>query len=285
MIYLLLFVLTAVASTHWLRFAQGRRCNIAWLGAWTYLTAAACTAGWLAARRQAMPLPAVAYGLAGGLALGLTYLSFFLTIKHFGVGVGHLTRQMALVVPVLASIFIWSEKVPLARGVGLAMVFVALPLMSRPTKRLERRAPSRLVLLPASLLVLAGLTNTLTKAYAALEIPGASKVYLLFLLLGAGSVSLLYAAGGRIRPQRRDLLFGLVLGLDNALLNYSRVRLVETEEGVKAFPAMSLGVILVSIVLAMVLWKERFRGRVLVGVALALLALALILLPIEKWLA
>jgi drug/metabolite transporter (DMT)-like permease len=274
--YLVLFVITAVASAQWMRFGQGRGCNVAWLGVWIYSIAAACTAAWVAAHGQKITPVAVGYGLAGGIALGATYHCFFLTVKHFGVGIGHLTRQMALVAPVMASILIWHETLTPAKGVGLALVFVALPLMSRPLKHEHAASRRVLLLLPPGLVLFGGITGILFKAYTVEGTSGATEVYVLFLCLGAGAVSFAHAAGARIRLQRKEAFFGITLGLDSAFLNYFRIRLLETEEGLSAFPSMSLGIIVLSIFFAMVIWKERFRGRVLLGVVLAIVALVLI---------
>lgn len=60
-------------------------------------------------------------------------------------------------------------------------------------------------------------------------------------------------------------------------MNYFRVRALETELGVRAFPTMSVGVILLSALVAVILWKERYDKRTLAGMAAGLLALVLIL--------
>ncbi len=278
MVYVIIFILTAILSTHGMRFAQGRRCRMDWVGVWLYATSTACAAAWVVANDLPVTSTDAVQGFIAGVALGLTYLFFVGTIRRFGVGIAHLTRQLGLAIPILASLFIWGELELLTplRVLGLALVFAALPLMSRPAALPHERHRAGLWLLPVMLFAFAGLANVLFKAYSELPGRGHTVSYLIFLCAGAGVMVLGRALGERKGFQRRDLLFGLLIGLDNALLNFSRVRAIETVAGTKAFPTMSLGVILLSLTLAAVIWKERFRGRVLVGMALAVLALILV---------
>ena len=274
--YLILFVVTAVASAHLIRYGQRRGCRMAWVGAVTYMTATVCTALWVTGVQRPMWSPVVPLGASAGVALGVTYLFFNSTIQQQGVGVAHFVRQLALAIPILASVVIWHESVSSVRGVGLALVFVALPLMVRSLD-VERGAwHGWRLMFPLGLLVCAGLTNTLFKAYAARNVAGGQPHYLLFLFGGAGIAVTFYALRTGQWPDRRDIVHGVILGLDNVLLNYFRIRALETELGILAFPTMSIGVILLSAAVAAVIWKERYRGRVLVGMGIALLALILI---------
>ena len=278
MIYIILFIITAVASTHWLRFSQARNCRMMWVGAWLYITSAACTALVAYADGRPINIDTANYGLMAGFTLGGAYLFFNATIREMGVGIAHLTRQLALAVPILASVLIWRENIAGPRGIGMALVFVAVPLMARPLEPLKAGRGRWLWFLPAGLFITAGLMNTITKAYAESASAGNTAGCVLFLLIGAGAIVLMRAVHVGEPLRRKDAFFGAVLGLDNALLNYSRVRAIEAHPGVKAFPAMSLGIILLSLTLAVLIWKERYRGRVLAGMVLAILALILIYL-------
>jgi hypothetical protein len=70
--------------------------------------------------------------------------------------------------------------------------------------------------------------------------------------------------------------YGVVIGAVNVILNFCRVRGLEVYPGTHAFPTMYLGAMVLSLTAAVVLWRERFRGRALAGVVVALIALALI---------
>ena len=276
MSYLILFIITAVASTHWIRFSQKRGCRMMWVGALTYITATACTALWIARARSPIHTATVTLGLGAGVALGVTYLFFNATIRRQGVGIAHFIRQLALAIPILASILIWGERVTLLCGAGVALAFAAFALISKPTKIQPHDRAGWPLILPAGLFAFAGGTNLLLKAYSAHNLSGGQPPFLLFLFAAAGAAVTLAALRTRQWPDRRDIVYGAILGLDNVLLNYFRVRALETELGVLAFPTMSIGVILLSAATAFILWKERFRGRVLAGMAVALAALILI---------
>jgi len=277
-IYVILFIITAVASTHWLRFCQARECRMMWVGAWLYITSAACTALGAYAAGRPISVDTANYGLMAGIALGGAYLFFNATIREMGVGIAHLTRQLALSVPILASVLVWRENIAGTRGIGVALVFVALPLMARPLEPLRAGAARWVWFLPAGLFITAGLMNAVIKAYAESASAGNTSGCVLFLLIGAGAVVLMRAVHAGEPLRVKEVFYGAVLGLDNAILNYSRTRAIEICQGIKVFPTMSLGVILLSLTLAFLIWKERYRGRVLAGMLLAILALILIYL-------
>jgi len=276
MTYVILFVLTSLASAHGIRFAQVCGCRMRWLGALAYISALACAGAWAGASGARVPASSAWLGLAAGLTLGLTYLAFNAVIRKFGVGVAHLTRQLSIVAPIAASILVWMEPVPPRRALGLCLALAGVVLMGRPVERDSLRGRGLWWLLPFALLITAGATNTLFKTYTETERTAAVPSYLLFLFGGAAASTTLVAVLTEGCPGWRDLLFGLVLGLDNAAMNYFRVRAIGSDLGVKVFPTMALGVVLASLFLAMILWKERYRGRVLAGVLAALCALALI---------
>jgi len=274
--YVLLFIATAVASTHGIRFAQARGCRMVWVGALAYATAVASAGLWAGASGQGVPATSAWLGLAAGLSLGLTYLAFNVVIRRFGVGVAHLTRQLSLAVPIVASILIWAEPLPLTRTVGLTLALAGVVLMGKPIDRASLRGRRLSWLLPLALLLMAGLTNTLFKTYTENEPSGGMPSYLLFLFGGGAASVTLMALATEPWPGAKDWLFGVALGLDNAVMNYFRMRAIGSDLGVKVFPAMAIGVVLVSLLAAMILWRERYRGRVLLGVLTALAALALI---------
>ena len=276
MTHLILFIITAVMSTHLIRYGQARGCRMAWVGALTYVTAVACTALWVAVERTPIQSAAIGLGLSGGTALGVTYLFFNATIRRFGVGVAHFTRQLAVIVPILASLLIWHEPLNLLLGAGIVLVFVALPLMCRPLEIRPGTVKAWPILLPTALLASGGATGTLFKAYAVRNIIGGQPPYLLFLFGAAAATVTCIAIATGEWPDGKDILHGIILGLVNVLLNYFRVRGLETELGVRAFPTMSIGVILLSAAVAAILWKERYRGRVFVGMVVAIIALVLI---------
>ena len=219
MTYLALFVITAVASAHWIRYGQARGCRMAWVGAATYATGAigaGLYVGW--AHCPISPV-SIRYGLAAGAALGVTYLFFNATIRRLGVGVAHFSRQLALAIPLLASLLIWHEPLTISRGLGFALTFAAICLISRPGKSQAEGAEGGLPLLPAVLLISAGLTITIFKAYAERGIVGGQPTYLTCLAAAGALTVAILAIRTEGRPGWKDIGHGFVLGIDNILMN------------------------------------------------------------------
>ena len=77
-------------------------------------------------------------------------------------------------------------------------------------------------------------------------------------------------------PLKECLGWGIVLGTTNLLATYCMIRALARIPGSAAFPTLGLGVIAVTTLASLVVWRERLRPANVVFLILASLAVVLI---------
>jgi len=277
MIWILLSILMCAAFGHTMRHAQHCGRNMPWVGAWNYIIAAGVSwTIWIVQGEGQPPLTSFALnmGTIAGVCLVTAYFLMVPCIRIAGVGITQAIAQLSVIIPIIASIFIWRETPGMVRAVGLGLVLVAFPFLGygRAVPR-DSGERSRFWLLLV-FFVVEGITGLTMKAYSQ-RAPGQEIAYMCFMFSVPALINLI-AAIRMAPPDRRDLAHGTILGLINAFAGFTFLRALERAPGIVVFPTISIGSILVASLLAMVLWDERYRGKVLWGMAVAVIALILI---------
>ena len=141
MLYLALHIVGNAAFLLLVRVGRGPRYDYPLVGLANYATATALAA--LALAWQGPPAPDVRAALLGatnGAQYQTTYILMFTLYGLLGVAVTTGLLRLSVVVPVLASVFLWGEWPTAAQGAGLLLAACALPLLSaRPAVRRLRR--------------------------------------------------------------------------------------------------------------------------------------------------
>ena len=272
-----IYVLSAVTSTHLIRFGQKLGRRMVWVGALLYVTAGVGCGLWaLFVVPAGIGWSPAICGLVTGALLGGTYCLYNATIRQAGVGVAHSMRQVSVVLPFCASVVVWADPLGPLGAAGAGLAILSMLLLFRGSGKREARKSKTIAILPVMMWLLAGLTRVGFKAYAEQKIPEGRPVFLTCTFFVAGAAVMVLAMMTDGRPDRKDVAHGALLGVVNILLNYLLVVMLAEKPGTMVFPLNAVAVLVVSSVAAMVLWGERYRGRVLAGILVAVAAVVLI---------
>ena len=249
------------------------------VGAVNYATAAGVyliAAG--VARLSGIPLPDLPTALLG-VATGLLYVLAFTFIIRLqgarGISVSAAAIRLSVLFPVVASIVFWGERPGGVQIAGIVLAVFSLPLLGGLSFR--RGAPIdwrglglTLVLFAANGLVVLGL-----RLYREIGRgdEGAYFFALLFLAAAISSAVVWRAEGNGIR--RVDVLPGMAVGVWNTGSGLMVVIALRSMPGTVVFPIYSsIGLVLTTVVAALV-WKERIRSAAGVGIGTAVAAAVL----------
>jgi drug/metabolite transporter (DMT)-like permease len=216
--------------------------------------------------------------LLGSLTGACYVTAYFLMevcIRAAGVGITQTVNRLSVALPVAASIFIWSEIPGVFQMCGIALALLAFPFLAYGRALpVEPNHPGKIAWLALCFLV-QGVAGLFMKAYSQ-RAPAGAEVQFLCFLFSAAAVGSLVVAAGTARPRLPDLAHGLALGATNALSNIGLLCALAALPGIVVFPTTSAAAILLSAAGAAALWRERFRGKALLGLVLAALALVLV---------
>lgn len=261
-----------------LRDAMGRRCNPWAVGVMNYITATAIQLARHAATGdswQADPLT-LALGATVGVLYALNFSLFVPLLSRRGVSVPAAMSRLAVVMPMLASLLIWGERLTGPQGAGALLSLAALPLLTlTPGERTEgARIDLRTAGLLLALLTGNGVSMVLTKAY---ERSGLNQQALFLAALFGTAILVSGVAWWRQRKgtSLRDVIPGMALGVANALANWGLVAALATIPAVLVFPFYSAAGLVITAILARLLFRERISRLEVTGMVTAVAAVAL----------
>lgn len=259
-----------------LRDSMDRKRNPWMVGVLNYVTA---TAVQLGRHLLAPPETATPFTLGMGAAVGALYavnfLLFIPLLRRKGVSITSAMLRLAVIFPILASLWIWGERLSAFQALGTLLSLISLPMLTlSPGEGLggvDRRALGLLALL----LLGNGASMVLTKAYQQGAPSGQDALFLAALFGCAMLVSGLAWWPRRAGSSMRDILPGVALGLTNTLGNWGLVSALGALPGVLVFPFYSAVGLVFSAVLARLLFAERVTRLELAGIAVAVAAVTL----------
>lgn len=275
---LLLCIVSSVAFLHIMRLGQHYRRTMVWVGAWNYCTAALGCGLWLLFQ------PSIGWNWAEtviGLAIGAVLVAGFYLIdaciKLIGVGITQtIERLSAVLLPVGASIIFWQEFPTTMQFIGLLLALIALPLLtdSPMLSGAADHKPAVAIVIP--LLVVSGTAGVLYKLRN--EISGALAPPTFFCVVFGAAALIGVVVAARRAPSwnRGDVGIGISLGCANLASNYFYAASIAAMHGPIVFPSIAIGVILVGSLAAIIIWKERYSRRILLGILVATVALVLV---------
>ena len=236
------------------------------------------------------------------LVLGLFFIGGFnlnaLCVQRAGIAVTSVVQRISLVLSVGFAVLVLGDELTARQAIGIALGVVAVLLVVRlrqdqppaPEVGIAPGAPavaktSRAVwLLPLAVFLVAGaIESGLTVAERTYD-AGSSTAYTVTLFLWAGLVGLavsLFAPvpAGRSRFTQADILGGIALGIPNFFSIH--LVLVALDGGLApavVFPVLNVATIVLGALLAVAFFAERLSAKQWGGVAVAVLAIALITL-------
>jgi len=219
----------------------------------------------------------LAMGSAVGVLYAINFTLFVPLLGRRGVSIPSAMSRLAVVMPMLAALVLWGERVTTIQSTGALLSLIALPLLTLfPGRTPEGRSriDGSTVLLLLALLLGNGLSMVLTKAY---ERTGTNQQALFLASLFGTAILVSAIAWWRHRETttRRDILPGVALGMTNTLANTGLVAALVTLPSILVFPFYSAVGLVCTAILARLLFGESISGSEQAGIGLAVLAVAL----------
>ena len=210
------------------------------------------------------------------------------TTQKIGVAVASVANKLSLVIPFVASLYLYNEPSTALKiaGVVLALVavfFTCLPSRKGETPAHQHLSRALLVGLPMIIFMGSGILDTMIKyvEHSYLN-ENNNNDYLITAFTAAATVGLLtltfLLATGRQKFNGRSIIAGLLIGVPNYFSIWCLVHVLKQYQGNSSaiIPINNMGIVLFSAVAAWVLFKEQLTTINWLGIVLALGAIALI---------
>jgi len=221
---------------------------------------------------------------SGALFLGALFVSIFfvmaMTAQENGVSVTSIAGKMSVVVPVVFGIILYNESITFLKIVGIIMALIAVYLSSVKEEKSEKNG---ILLLPILLFIGSGTIDTLLKYiqenYVADEdvsifsgsLFGIAGVFAFFILV-------IKTIKKRVSFGYKNIIAGIILGVPNYYSIIFLIKALQNKnfESSTLFTINNVAIVVVSTLVGLFFFKEKFSIKNKVGVVMAILGIVLV---------
>ncbi|CAI8165547.1 MAG: Uncharacterised protein [Polaribacter sp. SA4-10] len=220
----------------------------------------------------------------GALILGALFVSIFfvmaMTSQKNGVSVASIAGKMSVVVPVLFGVILYNESVTILKFAGIIIALVAVYLSSVKEEKTQKEAT---LLFPILLFIGSGTIDTLLKYIQINYVPETDVSIFSGSLFGIAAIfGFIILIIKNIRKREsfglKNILAGVILGVPNyfSIIFLIKALQIENFESSTLFTINNVGIVVVSTLLGLLIFKEKFSFKNKIGVALALLGIIIV---------
>jgi uncharacterized membrane protein len=285
MVFLLLAILCSASLPLLFRAFDDWRVNLFWAIPVNYFTCIVVGAIFAPALPEVFELvsrPWFFLAIFQGFVLVVNFYLLAYTAQRAGVSVAVLASRLSVAIPIMLAFLLYDDSLNTVKIVGLITALSSLYLCTATEQDLGITHPRLGRLLPILVFFMFGCHFTLLKFAQARYLDGSSyHLYVTISFLFAFVMSVVVGLANiitRLEVRAADLIAGGLLGILNYGAIYCLVKVLSLEgwQSSQLFPIYSVGVVSVSSLLAMVLFKERLSGLKKLGLFVGLLAVGLL---------
>jgi drug/metabolite transporter (DMT)-like permease len=285
MIYLLLSILSSSVIFITFKVTERFKTNLIKLITVNYLVAAIL--GFSFNRHPVSILNALtSEWLPYAVLIGFSFILMFFLIGYStrlsGVAVTTIAGKLSMVISILFSILYFSEKTTVLKISGLILATLAVVLTSYRT--VDKARNIKLIILPIAIFLGSGITDSIVKYAQTYHVPNSlslifpAVVFLTALLLGLVFI-LIKPASVSKNISIAELIGGTILGIANFGSLYFFILALNNSklDSSVVFGLNNICIVLFSIVIGLVFFKEKFSRVNFAGVSMAVIAILILM--------
>jgi drug/metabolite transporter (DMT)-like permease len=227
--------------------------------------------------------PWIGYAALQGLLLAVNFYLLAYTAQRAGVAIAALASRLSVAIPSLLAFALYGDSLSPMKAGGLCAALAALYLCTAPDKNSRALTVGLFQLLPVLVFVTFGCYFSILKYLQARYLDGHSyHAYVMsgFIFAFVSSIAIGISRRVFVTAEFRMLhvFAGVILGGINYVAVYALLEVLALQgwESSQLFPIYSVGVVAVSALLAMLFFRERLSRQRTVGLAIGLVAVALL---------
>jgi drug/metabolite transporter (DMT)-like permease len=223
------------------------------------------------------------------LVMGACFISLFnlaaYTVQKIGVAAATVAYKLSMVIPFLFSLYLYHEEATILKFAGVALALLAVWFTTRPAEgnKKDKKVSWLIWAMPLLLFVGSGLLDTMIKYVEQAFInPANQNAYLITAFCVAASVGWLILfylfATGRQKMSGRAVLAGIGIGVPNYFSIWTLLGALKgyANNSSAIIPINNMGIVLLTALVAWLIFKEKLSATNWLGIALSLGAIALI---------
>ena len=221
----------------------------------------------------------------GALFLGILFVSIFfvmaLTAQKNGVSVASVAGKMSVVVPILFGIFLYNESVTFFKIAGIIIALIAVYLAS--VKEEKHKVKGASILFPILLFLGSGTIDTTLKYVEVNFVPKEDVSIFSGSLFGIAAIfgTIILLIQTIKKPEKfgvKNIIGGIALGIPNYFSIVFLIKALQTDgfESSVLFTINNVAIVVVSTLVGLLVFKEKFSLKNKIGVALAIVGILMV---------
>ncbi|MFT4644960.1 MAG: drug/metabolite transporter (DMT)-like permease [Planctomycetota bacterium] len=232
------------------------------------------------------PLSAYTTGwLPFAILLGVFFIGLFFliakTTQNMGAAVTTVAMKLGYIFPILIAFIIYNESVTLIKLIGITLTIFAVLFTSFKKEEGSNKIDFSLLLYPLIIFLGSGIADSIVQGVNNnYFVDGGDEMFVLVTFMSAFSFGLIAAIIKMLKEKTnhftpKTILAGIMLGIPNYFSIYMLFKAlsVKSWEDSFVFPVNNIGIVILSTVFAVVIFKEKLNKLNLIGLALAVISI------------
>lgn len=208
------------------------------------------------------------------------------TIQQIGITITTIFQKMSMVVTLFFAFFIFSESTPALKILGICLAIPAILLTYEKSGNSgnpgEIEISNKSYLYALSVFVMSGIIDYCFYYVKKVNLVVNDDMLFTGTVFGIAAawgslIILVQSIGGQRKINLKSLVAGIILGIPNVFSVYFILRSLDTgTEGSILFPILNVGVLILSAIIGLLLFKEKINRNRSIALTLAFLAIVLI---------
>ena len=217
--------------------------------------------------------------------IGILFFSLFFVVaastQKAGIAVTSVASKMSVIIPIIFSVIYFKEEVTSLKIAGFILALASVFLTIYQRKRTgHKNAGVLIIVIPAVLFIGAGIIDSLIKFTQGIIIYKQNPIVFSSVLFSISAIcGILFAL---IRGNqwvhlrnRKLLIFGIFLGIVNFGSLFGIIKALDSElfDSSVVFGINNVGIVLLSVLIATIFYKEKLNVTKKIGIALSIIAI------------
>jgi drug/metabolite transporter (DMT)-like permease len=220
-------------------------------------------------------LPVIYFGLFLGLLFVLSFFAFTQAVTLAGTALATVSSRLSVIVPLLFSIIIFNE-VPTKNqiiGILLALVTIYFFYLSLKNSNNSKKNDKIKYLYLIAVLVGIGINDFSMKIFQQIYSKEEKSYFLFAIFFSAFLYSLIFIRIKKISFEKNTIYKGAILGVPNVYSTIFLIGALSQLRAVLVFPLINIGIILLTAILAALIFKERLNRFGIMSLVLGLISI------------
>jgi len=203
--------------------------------------------------------------------------------QSVGMGITSVAMKLGVVFPVVIGILFYNEHFQWVNYIGLIFGFTSIYFLNKPSKDIDNKIDKHIILLPLFVWLGSGVCDSAVQLIQQkFPLPASNGMFSFTAFLAAATSSLSFVIFKQMKWDIKSLLGGVALGIPNYFSIHFLVKALQEMEkdwqmkSSTLFMVNNLTIVILSVGIGLILFKEKLDKFKLFGLFLALLALYLI---------